>query len=316
MIGITLRTSWYDLGVNPVAMFFASGESLYPGAVLLLASTMAARSSRVLAIWFARIATWTGLAFVIMACPPLTWWVDAIFGVAFLAWTISRMSVKSDLGWERFRRLATIALILVLVGITIAEFLHRKMPHVQGDKSDHLVVMGDSISAGLGTRQSTWPEVMKEMTGSNIKNLSIPGATVLQSAWIADQLSAQDRLVLIELGGNDLFSGETASEFGKSLDKLLAKVCFLDRTVVMFELPLLPQMVGFGQQQRRLASKYGVWLIPKRFLSHVISGKDATSDGLHLSEIGTHRMASLVADILRPVLREDSPELTTPATRP
>jgi len=66
----------------------------------------------------------------------------------------------------------------------------------------------------------------------------------------------------------------------------------------MFELPLLPQMIPYGQAQRQLAKKYGVVLIPKRFLAGVLAGADATSDGLHLTEIGARRMAFLVARVL------------------
>jgi lysophospholipase L1-like esterase len=71
----------------------------------------------------------------------------------------------------------------------------------------------------------------------------------------------------------------------------------------MFELPLLPHKIAYGQIQRRLAAKYGVWLIPKRYFTDVIGGANATSDGLHLSEIGSRRMAALVAQALLPVLK-------------
>jgi hypothetical protein len=66
----------------------------------------------------------------------------------------------------------------------------------------------------------------------------------------------------------------------------------------MFELPLLPHKIGYGRAQRRLAQKHNVHLIPKRYFIHVLTGADATSDGLHLSQSGAHRMASLVATLL------------------
>lgn len=302
--------------MNPVALFFASGESLYPGAVLLMASVIAGQSSRPLIPRLGRIATWIGLALVIMACPPLAWWLSALLGLAFLLWTISRLTTSHVRGWDTFRKSAASLFIVLLAGITAVEYVHRRLPRIHGEKSDHLVVLGDSISAGLGTQQSPWPEVMKKATGSNIINLSLPGATVPQAMGIANHLSAHDQLVLVELGGNDMLSGEPASEFGRSLDKLLAKLSLPGRTVVMFELPLLPQRIGFGREQRRLANQYGVWLIPKRFLARVISGRNAASDGLHLSETGARRMASLVSGVLRPVLQLDSSGSTTPATHP
>jgi lysophospholipase L1-like esterase len=122
-------------------------------------------------------------------------------------------------------------------------------------------------------------------------------------------------VVLIEIGGNDLLGGVPPEEFKRGLEAILAKVALPGRTVVMFELPLLPHKVAYGQIQRRLAAKYRVWLIPKRYFTDVIGGVNATSDGLHLSEIGSQRMAALVAHALSPVLKSHTttgPALTIP----
>jgi lysophospholipase L1-like esterase len=105
------------------------------------------------------------------------------------------------------------------------------------------------------------------------------------------------------MGGNDLIGGVPSIQFGRSLDALLQKVTAPDRTVVMFELSLLPDRISYGQIQRRLAKKYGVWLIPKRYFTGVIGGANATSDGLHLLPEGTRRMATVVADALAPFLK-------------
>jgi len=86
------------------------------------------------------------------------------------------------------------------------------------------------------------------------------------------------------------------------IDATLSKLAAPGRTVVMFELPLLPHKIAYGQIQRRLATKYGVFLIPKRYFADAISGADATSDGLHLSNLGARRMASLVENALSHVL--------------
>jgi hypothetical protein len=67
----------------------------------------------------------------------------------------------------------------------------------------------------------------------------------------------------------------------------------------MFELPLLPNYIAYGQIQRRISRKYGVFLIPKRYFAGVLSGAAATTDGLHLSQIGTRRMATIVSQVFR-----------------
>jgi hypothetical protein len=86
-------------------------------------------------------------------------------------------------------------------------------------------------------------------------------------------------------------------------DALLSKVAGPNRTVLMFELPLLPNKIAYGQIQRRLSAKYRVALIPKRYFAQVIGDADATTDGLYLSASGARRMAALVTQVLSPFLK-------------
>ena len=122
---------------------------------------------------------------------------------------------------------------------------------------------------------------------------------------MAEKLTPGDHVVLIEIGGNDLLHGVPSEEFGKALGALLSKASAPGRMVVMVELPLFPHRTAYGRIQRGLAAKYGVWLIPKRFFTEVISGANATSNGLHLSDEGTRRMGALVLQALSPVLKSE-----------
>jgi len=112
---------------------------------------------------------------------------------------------------------------------------------------------------------------------------------------MATELSPNDHVVLFELGGNDPLSGVPSKEFARRLEAVLIRVASRDRVVVVFELQLLPVWISHRRSQRQLASKYGVYLIPKRDFAAVISGGSVTIDGLHFSETGTRRMALLVA---------------------
>lgn len=207
-----------------------------------------------------------------------------------------------------------LALLVLLLTLPVVEFLHRRMPLIEGVASEHLVVIGDFISSGLNSRVTPWPLVMQQVTGVAVKNLSQPGATMTDGLAMVDQVTTKDHLILIELGGNDLLAGEPSDAFARELEEVLAKLVARGRMILMFELPLLPDRISYGRIQRRLATKYGVSLIPKRYLVSVIRGPDATSDGLHLTDVGAHRMASLVMSILSPVLKTGSPR--PPATHP
>jgi len=249
---------------------------------------------------FRNLAAWVAVIMMVMAAPPLSWIMIVIFFAAFILWYLSCNSFANS---KTLRIVSTLILgTAVLCGVA-REYSHRPLPNVAGPVGDHLVVIGDSISAGLNPQISPWPHVMQQETGILIRNLSRVGATTADGMAMAAQVTPDDRVVLVEIGGNDLIAGVPSERFEKSLDSILSSLASNQRTVAMMELPLLPYRIGYGRTQRRLASKYGVWLIPKRCFVQVISGSSATSDGLHLSAEGSARMAKLVARVLLPVLR-------------
>ena len=247
------------------------------------------------------LAAWLALIMIIMAATPFSWPTAGMFLLTFMAWYIAWNSDGAH-GRKPRIALALILGILVIYGVAL-EYPHRRLPQIDGSRGDHLVVIGDSISAGLAPRIPPWPIVMQQATGIPVKNLSQVGATVTDGIGMAAKVTPDDHVVLVEIGGNDLIAGLSSRQFGKSLEIILSRLASPGRTVVMLELPLLPHRTGYGRVQRQLASKYGASLIPKRCFVKVISGADATSDGLHLSSEGTRRMADLVAQAFSAVLK-------------
>jgi len=291
--------------MNPVALYFASGDSLYAGAGILLLAVVGSPFAQ--ERWLLRLrnlAAWLALVLMVMACPPFSWTVDAIFGAAFLGW-LRVVNQRPEPGWK-WQRLSTVLLLILLTGLTAVELRHRKIPTITGPPSDHLAVIGDSISSGIDPHVPSWPLVMRQLTGIPVKNLSKPGVQVNEGPAMAGEITPDDRVVLLEIGGNDLLAGGPSDEFERNLKATLLKLAMPGRTIVMFELPLFPHKIAFGQIQRRLAAEYGVWLIPKRCFTQVLMGPNANTDGLHLSASGAHRMATLVAGVLSPVLTTGS----------
>lgn len=303
--------------MDPTLLYFASGESLYGGACLLiLMATISPLLSNGWALRARNVGACVALAMMVMACPPFSWVVDAFFGAVFLAWFVAYNRASFGQPMSKARMVILPLMSLLLFALTASEWLHRRIPVIKSDPSDNLVVIGDSISSGLGTRNPAWPSVFQELTGIRVKNLSKPGATTADGEAMTNEVTAADRLVLIELGGNDLISGEPADNFSRRLDAMLQRLASPGRNVLMFELPLLPNRIAYGRIQRRLAAKYQVSLIPKRCLAGVLGGRGATSDGLHLTETGAREMAQVVIRILSPILLTRSNVSTDPSTHP
>jgi len=286
--------------LNPIVLYFASGESLYSGALLLLVVILVSPFLRQNWTGLLRnIFGWLALVMIVMSSPPFRWIVDAAFLTVFAIWYLvwNREPRKRN---PRFFSAVILAFFLFL--LPAVERLHRAFPILTGVPSDHLVVIGDSVSAGLGS-EAPWPTLFQQITNIPVRNISRVGATTTEAIQMAAQVSPQDKVVLIEIGGNDLIANVASKSFETSLQALISRLAGPGRTLVMFELPLLPHKVEYGQIQRRLAAKYGVWLIPKRYFVYIITGADATSDGLHLTPTGAERMARLVARIFLPVLK-------------
>jgi acyl-CoA thioesterase-1 len=293
--------------MNPIALYFASGESLYAGSALMLllvALTPFAQNR-----WLRRLHSlliWIALAMMAMACPPFPWAIDAFFFAAFIAWLIAWSSFRKSKP-RRIARIITASLFtLLLIVLPLCELPYRARPVFTGTLADHLVVIGDSISAGIDPAELPWPAVLQQQSGIPVTNLAFPGDTVANAIKHAQKLAPADTLLLIEIGGNDLIGGTSSATFRQDLDHLLEICAAPARTIIMFELPLLPHRIAYGRIQRELAAKYHVQLIPKRFFIDVLAGKDATSDSLHLAPAGAKHMAESVYSLLAPLLKNST----------
>ncbi|HVT82929.1 MAG TPA: GDSL-type esterase/lipase family protein [Phycisphaerae bacterium] len=292
--------------MNPIALYLASGESLYAGTALML--VLIAWRPWVRNRWLRRghaLLVWVALAMVGMACAPVGWgWYAVLLVLVVLWWMGWEMRFAEAPRWRGARVAAGAALALVLVLICGMEAPWRARPQVVGARAKKMAVIGDSISSGIGTAEKAWPELLQGRTRTEVRNLAFPGDMAADAVGRAGKISADEMLVVIEIGGNDLISGTPTEVFARNLERLLAACSVPGRTVVMFELPMLPHRIGYGRVQRELAAKYHVQLVPKRYLVEVLAGPATTLDGLHLSGAGAERMAAMMRDLLEPVLEK------------
>lgn len=76
--------------MSRIALYFASGESLYLGAALLLLAVVApVLLKRTWMLRIRNVVAWVALVFMVMACPPFALVVDVIFLAVFELWFIT-----------------------------------------------------------------------------------------------------------------------------------------------------------------------------------------------------------------------------------
>jgi lysophospholipase L1-like esterase len=195
------------------------------------------------------------------------------------------------------------ALLGVCAGVAVVTALAMELPYhltspPQGLRCQRLYIVSDSLAAGLGREQTTWPKLLAARTRVEVRDLSFAGANTrlaLRSVQpVLEQDEDSDAWILISIGGNDMLGKTSAEDFATDLDRLLALARgnpAHPRRVLMQELPLVPGAWAFGAAQRRLAAQHGVALLPKKLLAGVVLTGENVVDGLHLSPAGHERMA-------------------------
>jgi acyl-CoA thioesterase I len=287
--------------MNPVALHLASGASAFSGTVLLLAGVGVSAWCR--GRWSKSLRTllaWLGLALMIGSATPWPAWLYVLLGAASLGWFLAEEAPRVR------RATGVLAPRVILVGMATlmagVEIPHTFPPQIPPLPGGCLYVIGDSISAGIGSGYPPWPDVLAAQHALSVTSLAAAGATVADGISRTALVKAPHAVVLVELGGNDLLSGLPTREFAHDLEVLLASLRQPGRTIAMLELPLFPFQSGYGRVQRALARRFNVYLIPKRYLARVLGARGATTDGLHLSEAGAQAMADTVYSILGPAL--------------
>jgi acyl-CoA thioesterase-1 len=237
-----------------------------------------------LALGLLRITGAIGAVLVLASSTPFPLWVYCIWVALWIAAFL--------LPAFRRNRLILPSFILLSVLLCLIEVPHHRLHWIPINSDQHIYVIGDSLSAGVGSAERTWPLLLGDISHLKVTNLAQPGATASSALSQVNGVALPNSLVLVEIGGNDLLGTTSSTQFSKDLDTLLSKIpssC----SCAMFELPLLPFHGGFGAAQRTLASKHHIILIPKEVLTEAIGGSGDTIDGLHLSQQGHDTLAVL-----------------------
>lgn len=279
--------------LNPVTIGIAVGYGFLLGVPLLLWVFLSGRNvvdpkkrrRRAILVW---------VLFVFLPLTtPIPVWLHAAWGIVLL---LAMLRVKGGRCWG-------IAFVVLTVVVWCDEVRHHLWWPLRGKEYSRLVLIGDSLTAGMGFGgEVIWPVRLKKATGWDVVDLSEAGSTVKLARNQAERIPEGELLVLVEIGGNDMLEVGDVAAFEKGLDELLRRICRPGREVVMFELPLPPFYQRFGEVQRRLARRYRVRLLPKRFFGGLLMPSGATEDGLHFSNAGHERVAKFVEGLVGEVM--------------
>jgi acyl-CoA thioesterase-1 len=282
--------------MNPVVIQFANGNAFFIG-IGLTVIAFALRLWLNGRVWVSLLTVgWlVGISLVILSATPMSFWLYGLWlGLCVMVWVAFVVQITFQL-----RASTIIAFAFFSLSLCLTELPYRLVQRVTVFTNQPVFVLGDSISAGIGAKERAWPAVLGDLSHLKVINLARPGASVETALDQASHITAINALVIVEIGGNDLLGHTDSHVFYGQLDKLLGKLKKGNHRLVMFELPLLPFWNAFGRDQRVLAEKYGVTLIPKSYLAGIFGSRGGTLDGLHLSQKGHNQLARIVYRLLR-----------------
>jgi acyl-CoA thioesterase I len=180
-----------------------------------------------------------------------------------------------------------------------------------------IVAFGDSLTAGLGLPQSaSYPSLLQKRLEADgfsyeVVNAGVSGDTsaggVRRIDWALD---GDVRIVILELGANDILRGQPVDEMRKNLAAIIERVKARDATVLLAGMEA-PTNTGVEYRQAvhdafpYLAGEYKVPLIP--FFLDGVAAIDSLNqrDGIHPNEEGTKIVTETVYRSLRPLLKKE-----------
>ena len=285
-----------------ILFHLASGQAFFAGAAgLLLAVALAGRAGQRRGGRAARnLLAGVGGVLVAASATPLPVAAYGGLAVVTVAWMVGE--ARRD-RWPRRRVLGLRGLMAAAwLAAVLAEAPYHLAPRVAAMGRPVLGVIGDSVTAGVGDQaEVTWPRLLADRHGVVVRDHSAPGATAASAASAqAPAVGPDERLVVVEVGGNDLLAGATPEAFEAGLARLLDQVRRPGRVVVLLELPLPPTYAAFGRAQRRQARRSGALLVPKRVLLGILLADGATLDTIHPSAAGHAQLAEAIWRIIRP----------------
>lgn len=285
----------------------ASGQSFFTGAVCLIAAVCLTAWKKQRYMRMVRNAlVCLGGIFVFVSSTPLPPWFYLLMLIASLLWLAGeafgeRIPIPARLVLGLRAAVAVAWVVAVLV-----ELPYHLSPRVPQLGHPILGIIGDSVTAGMGGQKTvTWPRIFADRYGVVVHDHSLAGANVASALRQSASVSSDERLVLLEIGGNDILGETTPAEFEARLARLLSAVRRPGRVVVMLELPLPPTYNAYGRIQRRLARQYKTLLVPKRILLGVLQRQGTTLDTIHLTQEGHQGMADAVWNVVQAAYNDE-----------
>lgn len=186
------------------------------------------------------------------------------------------------------------------------------------DRRPRVVVLGDSLTAGLGLDPAeAYPTLLQRQLDAaglpyRVVNAGVSGDTSAGGASRLDlALEGDVRVLLVALGGNDALRALPVAELRKNLAQIIERAQARGVRVMLAGMEAPPNfgqdyVAAFRDVYGSLSKEYAVPLLP--FLLDGVAGIDRLNqrDGIHPTAEGARVVADRVWPVLEPLVRADA----------
>jgi acyl-CoA thioesterase I len=182
------------------------------------------------------------------------------------------------------------------------------------DRKPRVVVLGDSLTAGLGlSADEAYPQLLQQRLNDEglryeVINAGVSGDTSAGGLSRLDwALDGDVRVLIVALGGNDALRGLPVQELTHNLSEIIRRAQERQIAVVLAGMEAPPNYgrdytLAFHQVYPALAKQYHVPLVP--FLLQGVGGIERLNqrDGIHPTAEGARILATNVWTVLKPIV--------------
>lgn len=178
-----------------------------------------------------------------------------------------------------------------------------------------IIAFGDSLTAGFGlSEKESYPYLLQEKLKADgydfeVVNAGVSGDTSLggleRSDWVLDQENA--KILILELGANDLIRGVPVDRMKTNLDKIIRKAKARNLKILFCGM-LAPPTMGAKYQRDftmafpDLASENKIEFLPFLLENIALKKELNQADGIHPNAVGARIMADNIYKALKPML--------------
>lgn len=217
--------------------------------------------------------------------------------------------------------ISSVVLALSLAGCTVSPPANSrgankplKPPPAKTDRPK-IIALGDSLTAGFGlTEKESYPYLLQERLKADgynyeVINAGVSGDTSLGGLERVDWVLEQDnaKVLILELGGNDLLRGIPVDKMKANLDQIIRKAKAKNLKVLLCGMIAPPTMGAEYQREFTmafpdLATEHKLQYLPFLLEGVALKKELNQADGIHPNAAGAKLMTDNIYKALKPML--------------